>query len=248
MSTRRSGVRELVASVRLVGALVERERLPLRRALQVERELTRTRRWQEARRVAAAMRRTHRSSDPADALKYLDVDQWLRTALRRAARLQLIDQPPLRIVDLGVGAGIFAAVCQHFGHTVTGVDLPVDDMPASSRLVYQRMTDVFEVPVQRARIVPGEVPPLGAAPELVTAFMITFNGHRTAAEWGLSEWTSFVQLVRGQLAPDGRLHLELNPNEERFGGRRFYDAGTEAWFRSIGWMRQPGIVTIPAAT
>ncbi|HZK80472.1 MAG TPA: hypothetical protein VFC46_05375, partial [Humisphaera sp.] len=48
--------------------------------------------------------------DPKFIYKYFDVCFWMKDKIERAKRLNLFDRPPLRILDLGTGAGHFPAV------------------------------------------------------------------------------------------------------------------------------------------
>jgi len=63
--------------------------------------------------------------DPKFIYKYFDVCFWMKDKLERAKRLNLFDRPPLRILDLGTGAGHFPAVCAALGHEVIGLDVEV---------------------------------------------------------------------------------------------------------------------------
>jgi SAM-dependent methyltransferase len=238
------GIRDLLASARLVGALVAREQVSIARALRLEREIAATPVWRSAKRVAAELRRTYRTDDPSDALKYTDLDAWLRVTLRRAARVGLIGGPPQRVADLGCGAGIFVYVARQWGHDAVGVDLPLDDMPMPSRVVYQRLADVLEIPIIRARVAAGPLAELPRDLSLVTAFMVTFNRHREPNEWSRREWAAFVDGVTPHLRVGGRVHLELN-SRHASGAADWYDAETGAWFARRGTVRRGGVVSIP---
>ena len=47
--------------------------------------------------------------DPKFIYKYFDVSFWIMDKIERAKRLNLFGRPPLRILDLGTGAGHFPA-------------------------------------------------------------------------------------------------------------------------------------------
>jgi hypothetical protein len=133
----------LLESTRLACALIYREGLPWRDAFRLERALAGTPLWQRARDAAMDAERSSHSDDPSDALKYLAVDHFLRVAIRRAVRLGLHQTTPMRVLDLGSGAGIFAHVCRAWGHDAVGSDLPFDEMPASARTVYQLLPELL---------------------------------------------------------------------------------------------------------
>src|SRR5215469_13999237 len=53
--------------------------------------------------------------------KYVDADRWLRLNIRRAQELRLTARlAPLRILDLGSGAGYFLLVARYLGHSGIG--------------------------------------------------------------------------------------------------------------------------------
>jgi SAM-dependent methyltransferase len=54
--------------------------------------------------------------------KYLNLDTWLRRAIRNYLELDLFsdDGGRRRVLDLGCGMGYFLEVCRHRGHDVVG--------------------------------------------------------------------------------------------------------------------------------
>ena len=96
-----------------------------------------------------------------------DAAHWIDINVGRAQNLWLDRSPPLRILDLGSGAGYFLYVCQFLGHSGAGLDL--DDDP-----FFGEMTKYFNVPRVIWRIDPGvPLPDLGEKFDLVT-------GHRVS--------------------------------------------------------------------
>ena len=53
---------------------------------------------------------------------YEDAAHWIGVHVAHAQDLWLDRTPPLRILDLGCGAGYFLYVCRFFGHEGIGVD------------------------------------------------------------------------------------------------------------------------------
>ncbi|HYY28174.1 MAG TPA: hypothetical protein VE860_09535, partial [Chthoniobacterales bacterium] len=101
--------------------------------------------------------------------KYVDAAHWLNLAIRQARGLHLDRRPPLRILDIGSGAGYFLFVCKQFGHAVMGLDL---DWP----LMYAEMFELLQIPRQIWRIEPFQpLPDLGVRFDLVTGFAVCFN-------------------------------------------------------------------------
>ncbi|MBV9127355.1 MAG: hypothetical protein JO117_04640 [Verrucomicrobia bacterium] len=168
--------------------------------------------------------------------KYVDAEKWLPLNARRAQDLGLNRVPaakrPLRVLDLGSGAGYFLLVCRHLGHT--GVGLDTDDIP-----LYGEMFALLNLPREIARI--EKFQPLPAAAllnknggqrfDLVTAFSIAFNGHKSPALWSTREWDFFLHDLKTHLlAPGGRVYLDLNPEHDG----SFYTPELLAWFRARG--------------
>src|SRR5437762_8127100 len=63
----------------------------------------------------------HRPGSP-QINRFEDIAYWIEINIERAQDLWLDRSPPLRIVDLGCGAGYFLYVCKYFGHDVLGFD------------------------------------------------------------------------------------------------------------------------------
>ena len=63
--------------------------------------------------------------DPIGLFKYADLPFWLADKVNVVRQLGLDRCEPRAILDIGMGAGHFAAVCQALGHTVVGTDIQV---------------------------------------------------------------------------------------------------------------------------
>jgi SAM-dependent methyltransferase len=147
--------------------------------------------------------------------KYLDLATWIPTNLRRLERLKL--DAPARILDLGCGAGYFLYICKLLGHDVRGVDVPDEPM-------YRALTKALGVPVEYAQIEPFvKLPPFGAI-DVMTAYMVTFNGH-CVKPWGPGEWAFLLDDVGAQ-----RFSIELNREPDR----TLYPPGLREFFASRG--------------
>jgi SAM-dependent methyltransferase len=136
--------------------------------------------------------------------KYLDLNRWIGVNIRRVRELELDLSRPQRILDLGCGAGYFLYICRLLGHDGTGLD--VDDVPMFAELT--RLLGVRRVTSRISPFVP--LPDLGERFDLITAFMICFNDHKQPGLWGVPEWEFFLDDLAVQLAPHGRVWLELN--------------------------------------
>jgi len=136
--------------------------------------------------------------------KYLDLDRWIAINIRRIRDIELDLARRKRILDLGCGAGYFLHIAQLLGHTGLGLDL--DRVP-----MFAEITSLLGVRrvIQRIQAF-RPLPDLGRKFDLITAFMICFNGHRQPNLWGVAEWNFFLDDIAKHLAPRGRVWLELN--------------------------------------
>ena len=163
--------------------------------------------------------------------RFEDADYWIGINVERAQDLWLDRAAPLRILDLGCGAGYFLYVCQFFGHETLGLD--TDNEP-----LFNATTKLLSVERSIWRIEPNvPLPTHGKRFDLVTAHRICF--HRLGRlpdgqprEWNTSQWKLFIDDVRHHLLqPDGRLLLDFNPRRD---GSSFFTPDLHAFFLSEG--------------
>ena len=180
--------------------------------------------------------------------KYLDVRRFMPMNIRRAQALRLnLRRQPLRILDLGSGAGFFLLIARHLGHSGVGLDIADPPMYAEmfELLGFDRV--VHEIKAYEA------LPDCGERFDLVTAFSICFNGHKRADLWTAKEWAFFLDdLSKRVLKPDGEVFLGMNPE---YNGS-FYTPGLRNYFIRRGaridrdkvWFRPllPAINSAPA--
>jgi SAM-dependent methyltransferase len=140
----------------------------------------------------------------ADWPKYLDLDRWIGINIRRVRQIELDLARPKRILDLGCGAGYFLYIAQLLGHSGLGLDM---DRLSMFREV-TRLLGVRRV-VQRIETF-RPLPDFGQKFDLITAFMICFNNHKTPDLWKIPEWEFFLNDLAKHLTPRGRVWLELN--------------------------------------
>jgi hypothetical protein len=176
-------------------------------------------------------------ANPADKKgwpKYVDAGHRIELAIKQARSLQLDRRKPLRILDIGSGAGYFLFVCKQLGHSVMGLDL---DWPP----MYAEMFQMMEMPRRVWRIEPFQpLPALGVRFDLLTGFAVCFNSHGSNAVWGAKEWGFFLDdVVKNVLAESGEIYFELNPEPsgyytpelaEFFGRRGGQVEGKKVWF------------------
>ena len=173
----------------------------------------------------AAIHDRHAVENPGeDWPKYLDLQKWIRINLLRIRGLGLDYGRRRRVLDIGSGAGYFLYICKWFGHESLGLD--IDDVPMYPEMT--RMLGLKRVVWRVAAFVP--LPDLGEKFDLITAFMICFNGHKSAALWGPREWDFFLDDLARHLQPRGRIWLEFN---REFDGN-FISDELRAFFRDRG--------------
>jgi SAM-dependent methyltransferase len=163
------------------------------------------------------------TSDPTYMYKYLDVCHWVKDKVSRAFAMGLAASPPLRILDLGAGAGHFLAVCNALGHETVGIDLAFP--------LYVDLCALMGIDRRTWRVNPRQaLPPSLGRFDLITAFQVKFDAlgqdaARRHLYWSLDDWDFFIRDVTGErMRHPGRLFLQLNSRVRPDGGReRFAD-------------------------
>jgi SAM-dependent methyltransferase len=170
----------------------------------------------------------HRPGSP-QINRFEDIVYWIDINIERAQDLWLDHAPPLRILDLGSGAGYFLYICKHFGHDVLGFD--TDNEP-----LFRATIELLDVPRVIGRIErKTPLPDLGGTFDLVTAHRVCFHRIgkvRDGIEWSLSDWKFFINDIRTRfLNEKGRLLLDLNPRPD---GSSFFTPELRKFFLSQG--------------
>ena len=168
--------------------------------------------------------------------KYVDAGHRLELAIRQARSVQLDRRKPLRILDIGSGAGYFLFVCKQLGHRVLGLDL---DWPP----MYAETFQMMEMPRCVWRIEPFQpLPDLGGRFDFLTGFAVCFNSHGSDHVWGIKEWEFFLDDVeKSVLSDSGEMYFELNP--EPWG---YYTPELSEFFRRRGAQVEGKKVTFKA--
>ncbi len=174
-----------------------------------------------------AIRTKHYIPDPGIRIeKYLEMEKWLDTNIRRVLNIGLDFQRPKRILDLGSGAGYFLHICNRLGHDVLGLDL---DNPGSAW--YLEMLGLFGVRRVTERIDPFQkLPDLGAPFDYVCSFMVCFNSHFGPDVWKTDEWRFFLDDLKTRMKPGAIIWFELNPMPDG----NHYTPELKAFFESRG--------------
>jgi SAM-dependent methyltransferase len=169
--------------------------------------------------------------DPIGLFKYADLPFWLADKVNTVRQLGLDKGEPRTILDIGMGAGHFAALCQALGHTVVGTDISVP--------LYNDICEVLQVD---RRIEPTRLrtplPDLGRKFDLVTVIWQVFhvlayhpNGDRD--HWTPEDWRFFLDdLTRHHMRYPGAIFLHLNRNVMAAG--EAFDAPLLQWCKDVG--------------
>lgn len=162
---------------------------------------------------------------------YEDAAYWIGINVERAQDLWLDRTPPLRILDLGCGAGYFLYVCRFFGHEGLGLDTDEDPL-------FGGITELLNIRRVVSRIhsrVP--LPDLSEKFDLVTAHRVCFHRINRAPsgewnEWTRADWEFFINDIQTKfLKPNGRLLLDFNPRRD---GSSFFTPALRACFLAKG--------------
>jgi 2-polyprenyl-3-methyl-5-hydroxy-6-metoxy-1,4-benzoquinol methylase len=174
-----------------------------------------------------AIRAKHYFPNPGIRIeKYLEIDKWLATNIRRILNIGLDFMPKKRVLDLGSGAGYFLHLCKRLGHDVLGLD-----MHDPTAAWYADTLELLGVKRVMWRIDPFvKLPDLGAKFDYVTAFMICFNRHVYEDVWLVEQWRFFLDDLWTRLNPGAIVWFELNPQLDG----THYGPELRAFFESRG--------------
>ncbi|MEO8438765.1 MAG: class I SAM-dependent methyltransferase [Spartobacteria bacterium] len=137
--------------------------------------------------------------------KYLDASTHLQRNIERAQDLNLHRLPPQQILDIGCGGGYFLFVAQELGHQGLGLD--VGGIPVFEDLVTLLQISRVEYKINAFEALPD----FGRKFDLITAFATAFHGGQEDSwRWSDEEWDFFLSDLKRNLAPGGRITLDLN--------------------------------------
>lgn len=149
-------------------------------------------------------------SSEAWAKYFNEFDYHFKRAIRNYELFGLGKHAPMRILDLGTGAGYFPYLCKHH-HSIMTCD--VGNVP-----FYTEVTTALGLLQYHRRITPYTplAFPKEFEVELITAFHVNFDfgKHPTyplplEKAWQVGEWTYFIEDIKRSLVPNGILYLEL---------------------------------------
>jgi hypothetical protein len=137
--------------------------------------------------------------------KYLEINYWVFVTLLRFYELGLHNsKKSQKILDIGTGNGYFPFICEYFGHTAESIDLGIIEL-------YDLVIVALEVKRYNERIEAFKDLEIKGKYDLITSYMVCFNGHKTDNLWDIKEWSYFIaSLMQYNLLENGRIFLLLN--------------------------------------
>lgn len=137
--------------------------------------------------------------------KYLDIDYWIFETLLRCYTLGLPkSDKKLKILDIGTGNGYFPYMCQYFGHDAESIDVGIIEL-------YDLVIAALGVKRYVGKVMAFQNLDVIGKYDLITAFMVCFNGHKSDELWHIKEWKYFINsLHENNLLNEGKIYLSLN--------------------------------------
>jgi len=140
--------------------------------------------------------------------KYLDLTRWYPKAVQLVIDLDIhLSSKPLKILDLGSGAGLFLFVCKNLGHKVLGLDIDIEPIYAE---VFELLNLPPRVIHQISKFKP--LPEFTDKFDIITSFMVCFNNWFEETPWGVKEWDFLLKDISRHLSKNGRVIFSLNRN------------------------------------
>lgn len=140
--------------------------------------------------------------------KYLNIEFWMNRNMWHVFILGLDKSSPKNILDIGTGNGYFPFICKYYGHTVRTIDIWTD--PMFNELIETLKLDRRDYEIKNLT----PVPPFDIKFDVITGFMVCFNGHHSPNLWTSKEWDFFLRdMATNHCNPGAEAYFTLN--EER---------------------------------
>jgi len=167
----------------------------------------------------------YKPGEKVDPKKYLNLDEWMRTNVKRIRDHRIKKAPPkLRILDIGSGSGYFLHIARCLGHDVQGMDIDIEP-------VFRETFALLELPRLIHRIEPFQpLPDLGKPFDVITGHMTCFNRRADNTHWGKAEWDYFLHDLLKHLKPGGKIQFDLNPLRDG----RHMEPELKKYFKGLG--------------
>lgn len=135
---------------------------------------------------------------------FLLKENFIQHAFIRAINLNIDTSRDLSILDLGTGAGYFPFICNYYGNDAESIDIKGNPF-------YDKSTESLGLTKYHQEIKYNEDLIPEKKYDLICAYMICFNGHRSENLWGVNEWTEFIiSIIKKNLKSSGRIFLSFN--------------------------------------
>tara|TARA_X000000368_G_scaffold392767_1_gene357857 strand:+ start:38492 stop:39208 length:717 start_codon:yes stop_codon:yes gene_type:complete len=135
-------------------------------------------------------------------------NNFIQHSLIRTLELDLHKESKLSILDIGTGAGYFPYICNFYGNSVECLDIAGNEF-------YDLSTDALSLKKYHHEIMFSKKLPIDKKYDLICAYMICFNGHKTKALWGIHEWSVFLkQIIQKNLKDEGKIFLSFNLEDD----------------------------------
>ena len=135
-------------------------------------------------------------------------NNFIQLGLIRATQLNLHKKDNLSVLDLGTGAGYFPYICNFYGNYAECLDI-------EGNKFYDHSTDALSLIKYHHEIVYNKKLPIDKKYDLICAYMICFNGHKTEALWGVHEWSVFLrEIIQKNLKDGGKIFLSFNLEDD----------------------------------
>jgi hypothetical protein len=158
--------------------------------------------------------------------KYLDIEPWMRKNIWHVFTLGLEREKYKNILDIGTGNAYFPFICKYYGHQVRTIDIWTDPM-------FNELVEVLEIPRRDYEIKNFEaIEPFDIKFDMITGFMVCFNGHRSEKLWKSAEWEFFMRdLAQNHTNPGAEAYFQLNAELDTL---LHYTPELLAWFLKMG--------------
>ncbi len=146
------------------------------------------------------------SDDSQSFEKYFILKElFIQEALIRVQKLYLNNsKSKLSILDLGTGAGYFPFICNYYQNESEAIDI-------LGNKFYDESTNALKLKKYHQKIIFDEKLITNKKYDLVCAYMICFNGHKSEALWTNKEWGAFlINIIENNLNSNGRIFLSFN--------------------------------------
>ena len=135
-------------------------------------------------------------------------NNFIQHGLIRATQLNIHKKSELSILDLGTGAGYFPYICNFYGNYAECLDIEGNEY-------YDQSTDALSLIKYHHEIVYSKKLPIDKKYDLICAYMICFNGHKTKELWGIHEWSIFLKnVIEKNLKEEGKIFLSFNLEDD----------------------------------